>query len=195
MDTKALTTTEARMKAILELRERILSGQKVHQTLQEELAGPMAELALKKASLDNAFEDVHGETVERMTAVQTKIEEAEKDIRQLIVEEYESRGVVERKDKQVAPNLGVQVRETRTIEGEHEDILKDVTEKYPTLLTYDPKKLVKQSEIYDVVEQDIVACDDGEQMGVQYFIKEMPYIRISRNATAVIKKGFWDAQD
>lgn len=189
-------TTEERMKRVLELRNVVLNGQFVLSNLKKKLAQPRAELAIAESKLYNDFENAHGDSLTNERQLEDTIAASEKEIRELVVKEYISRSAEDRKSKIVAPNLQVSVRPFRNISGAytHADILKDVQEKYPTLLSFDREKLIKQSEIYDIVEVENPAKNlDGSTNGPATIpgIKEMPYIELGAKVSATIKEGFW----
>lgn len=180
MDTaKKYLTTEERAARILRLREYRLKAQNELSNIRERLALERAKKDLEISNIEASFHEQHEVDIIQEIALQQIEADSEAEIRSLIVEEYFSRTREERENKTVFPDLGVQVKKSRAVSDEygHDKILADVKDKYPTLITFDREKLIKQSEVYDVV--------DGK-------IPEMPYIVLGEKVTAVIKKGFWE---
>lgn len=184
-------TTADRMQLILDLREVNLKAQARVDNLSTKLAPHRAELNLKIAALEKEYETAHATDLKDIEVHTEQLAFTEASIRELVVKEYETRDLLAKKDKMVAPNLGVQVRENRYITDDwtHDAVLAEVKEKYPTLITFDEKKLLKQSKVYDVAYYD--ENGPAAKQGHPY-IKEMPYIEIEQKVSAVIKTGFWE---
>lgn len=191
-------TTEERMKRVLQLRNVNLNGQFVLSNINEKLAQPRAELALAKAKLDNDFDAANAEDIKNASELEETIANAEKEIRELVVKEYLSRSIEEQKSKVVVEGkLQVTVKPFRVIDDSYDDddILEIVKEKYPTLITFDKTALLKQSEVYKVVEIPNPEKTPDSPEGVPATIpgiKEMPYIRLRRKVSATIKGDFWE---
>lgn len=200
-------TTEERAKQILELRKQKLKAQNDLSTVNEKLAKPRAELALAKSPIEKQLEDLdegftaaNENDLKKAAEFETDMTDAEVEIRELVIEEYLSRSVKEKESKIVFPDLQVTVKKTRSIDPAytHDDILAVVQEKYPTLLTYNADKLIKQSEIYDVVDVPNPVRDlEDRVVGPATIpgIKEMPYIVLHEKVGATIKSKFWEGGD
>src|SRR6186713_1221342 len=100
-------TTADRMQLILDLRKVNLTAQARVDKLSTKLAPARAELDLKIAALEKEYETAHATDLKDVEVHTEQIAFTEASIRELVVKEYETRDLLSKKDKMVAPNLGV----------------------------------------------------------------------------------------
>lgn len=168
-----------RKKALIVLRDKLLSAQIEHSKLEVELAPAKKIFEEELERVENNYKNAYGDVIEKMKNLSELASGLELNIRDIIKEEWDSLSEEEKETERSIwkPWLGVSVKETFAIRetAKHDTILEDVKNNYPYLLTYDRDKLLKQAEVYTPEER----------------VVKMPYIQRIRKVSATIKKTFW----
>lgn len=159
---------------IREIRKEILEQNEEIQRIEARLQEPREELARAISVLERAFDDAYGVDVVIEQSHKAKLKELDEELREEIVAYYEAS---DKKKKTFACGLGVMVKSSASISSfaQHADIMKHVEENFPTCITYDAAKLIKQAGVYTREELPTM----------------MPYIHVTDKTTATIKKTFW----